>query len=399
MGNRNSLLNISGNLWSWLKNEAERLKYEKLVSVDWKSLNINHDAVKKIEAALVEKQTGPSFVLSSDQQLIQSIRVKTAYNNRNNVTRTTAYLKFYLAHPEVHWAFLAHMVSRNGGWNMTDLKGNLLDGIMSPNDQKVYFSFLEKANALIFADSYPQLLLYEASKEKNKNYFSFLPKFGVSRFMKPIWDYFLKDQQVSQLLTVALIINEQHYIDKRVVQHPHYKKDVFNSWQYQAQDLFQLTQVVFPYFQKPTNIRLAGKWVKDFKSVAGRITIGKELYSILFGIPSIYEGVLRFAKEIPHTGSREDYWNHVFSSYSEKLKNNSWHSCSKNNAPPYLYSPTLEKAWEDVIHKAPANGDWYQGPGTFRFFSSINTPKSFDITSDYCRDLHHMTLFKEASLF
>ena len=61
-----------------------------------------------------------------DQQLLQRIRLKTEQLNVNNVTRTKAYLDFYIAHPEIHWAFLGHMVSRNGGWNMTDLKGEFL---------------------------------------------------------------------------------------------------------------------------------------------------------------------------------------------------------------------------------------------------------------------------------
>lgn len=58
----------------------------------------------------------------SEQELLNRIRRMTQEHNLNNVTRTKAYLEFYLRHPEIHWAFLGHMVSRNGGWNMTDLK-------------------------------------------------------------------------------------------------------------------------------------------------------------------------------------------------------------------------------------------------------------------------------------
>ena len=66
-----------------------------------------------------------------DQQLLQRIRLKTKQLNVNNVTRTKAYLDFYIFHPEIHWAFLGHMVSRNGGWNMTDLKGEFLSRLMN----------------------------------------------------------------------------------------------------------------------------------------------------------------------------------------------------------------------------------------------------------------------------
>lgn len=56
-----------------------------------------------------------------EQKLIQQIQEKTQVLNRNNVTRTMAYYDFYRDHPEIHWALLAHLVSRNAGWNMTDL--------------------------------------------------------------------------------------------------------------------------------------------------------------------------------------------------------------------------------------------------------------------------------------
>lgn len=42
---------------------------------------------------------------------------------------------------EIHWALLGHMVSRNGGWNMTDLKGDLYTRILSEKDQFIFFSF------------------------------------------------------------------------------------------------------------------------------------------------------------------------------------------------------------------------------------------------------------------
>jgi hypothetical protein len=58
--------------------------------------------------------------------LVAEIRHQTAVHNRNNLTRTKAYLDFYREHPELEWAFLAHMVSRNSGWNMTDLHGEWL---------------------------------------------------------------------------------------------------------------------------------------------------------------------------------------------------------------------------------------------------------------------------------
>lgn len=73
--------------------------------------------------------------------LIYNITEQTKQLNKNNVTRTRAYYQFYLQHPEIHWALLGHMVSRNGGWNMTDLKGDLYTRLLSEKDQLTYYSF------------------------------------------------------------------------------------------------------------------------------------------------------------------------------------------------------------------------------------------------------------------
>lgn len=63
-----------------------------------------------------------------DEKRLNKIKRTTHSLNKNNVTRTKAYIDFYKRHPEIHWAFLGHMVSRNGGWNMTDLKGDFCQG-------------------------------------------------------------------------------------------------------------------------------------------------------------------------------------------------------------------------------------------------------------------------------
>ncbi len=115
-----------------------------------------------------------------DQQLLQMIRLKTKQLNVNNVTRTKAYLDFYIFRPEIHWAFLGHMVSRNGGWNMTDLKGEFLSRLMNEQSKQDFFSFLERGNWLIFQDAYPQFLLYEESLFQSRNLFYLLPYLNVS---------------------------------------------------------------------------------------------------------------------------------------------------------------------------------------------------------------------------
>ncbi|WP_212982334.1 DUF2515 family protein, partial [Bacillus paramobilis] len=66
--------------------------------------------------------SGTMYKLTKEEQLIiNKIKIQTEQLNKNNVTRTRAYYQFYIQYPEIHWALLGHMVSRNGGWNMTDL--------------------------------------------------------------------------------------------------------------------------------------------------------------------------------------------------------------------------------------------------------------------------------------
>lgn len=137
------------------------------------AITFPHDEWQQIHCQLrellVHEPAGSQRPLSDeDQSIVEQIRVRTAEHNRNNITRTNSYFDFYLQHPEVHWSLLAHMVSRNGGWNMTDLKGELLSKLLDPNDISQLFHFLERTNAYIFQDAYPQLLLYSESMKQNR---------------------------------------------------------------------------------------------------------------------------------------------------------------------------------------------------------------------------------------
>lgn len=112
-------------------------------------------------------------LLAHDQRIVERIREDTRAHNIDNIERTRAYLSFYQKHKQIHWSLLAHLVSRNAGWSMTDLRGELLPRLLRPKEQQDYFSFLERGNWLIFHDAYPQLLLYEESVRRQTNLFLF----------------------------------------------------------------------------------------------------------------------------------------------------------------------------------------------------------------------------------
>ncbi|MEB1807939.1 MAG: DUF2515 domain-containing protein [Bacillaceae bacterium] len=382
------LAQIPLHLLSLTSNKLEKYKYESKANVKWKEINIPNNLLEKLTHELQTKTHTLKASLSTDEKiLLNDIKKKTKQLNKNNITRTNAYLQFYKKNPEVHWAFLAHLVSRNGGWNMTDLKGSLLRSILSDQQQLDFFMFLEKANANIFHDAYPQLLLYEYGKQRNKNLFHLLPYFNVSAFMQPVWNLFSSEKN-SQFLTIALIINEQHYIEKRVIHNSFFQENVLNTLLFQAQEFLQFTQVLFPYHYRDNKVRLAGFSVRDFSNVAERIEIGKRLYSILFGIDELSNDVTSFADSTDHTGSRHDFWPHVFSKADIINPRATQLVCNSKEAS--IYSPPLTKAWGDITHSFSDQSDWYKSTQTLDYFAPISTPTRFDITHDYCLKLQKM---------
>ncbi|WP_235715330.1 DUF2515 family protein [Halalkalibacter wakoensis] len=370
-------------------NAFDKYRYESNNKREWERLSLESSELQKLQQKLLissKEETSKNPLSTSDKILIAELKQKIRTHNQNNVTRTKAYLNFYLKHPEIHWAFLAHLVSRNGGWNMTDLKGDLTKAL-SAKRKKDFFHFLERANALIFHDAYPQLLLYEESKQQNKNLFYLLPFFHVSQFMSPIWNHFFLNKN-SKLLTIALIINEQHYIENRVIQHSYFKKHVIQTPLFQAQDLFQFTKVLFPYEQTKKKRKVAGVNVTNFESVTERINVGKRLYAMVFGLNPLHQDITTFATNVPHTGSRSDYWPTVFTS-KEKKKTQKASPCASNEI---IYSPKLANAWNDVSHTFSDQSDWYQDSNVFSHFSAIDVPTAFDLTNDYCRHLQKLTV-------
>ncbi|MDP4162511.1 MAG: DUF2515 family protein [Bacillota bacterium] len=345
---------------------------------------------KDLKNTSVKKRT----LTSDEHKLVNQIKEKTKKFNRNNLTRTKAYLDFYNNHPEIHWSFLAHMVSRNGGWNMTDLKGEFLAKLMSMKDRITFFSFIERANWLIFKDAFPQLLLYEETLKRHKDLTHLISHFDVSRFMESIWKHFLHFND-SAILTLGLIINEQNYIEKRIVQHNEMKKEVFGTLEFLLQDLLSLNQILFPYDNNGL-VKLAGLTVHHFESLHTRIQIGKKLYSVLFSDGSVSLQVHNWAKRNPHTGSRKDYWPLLFNVVNESVPSNNYlqrlSSCQLRTGSPRFFSPTLEFAWKDTVQNSAEIGDWYKDWQVIEYLEFMEEPVKDEIQGEYCRTLERLEL-------
>ncbi|MGH1285357.1 DUF2515 domain-containing protein [Bacillus toyonensis] len=342
--------------------------------------------------------SGTMYTLTKEEQLIiNNIKIQTEQLNKNNVTRTRAYYQFYIRYPEIHWALLGHMVSRNGGWNMTDLKGDLYTKLLSEKDQITFFSFLERGNWLIFQDVYPQFLLYEQSVKKAKKLFHLLPHLNVSTFMETMWNDFWKTGN-KKTLAIATIINEQNYLEKRVIQNAHFQKTVLNSIGFKLFDFFQFNHILLPFYENNTNQKtlLIGDTMKHFTSLHERILIGKRLYSLLFRDTHILSQIIYWAEHHPHTGSRKDYWPHLFSSVNESFSREFYKrrikKCQLRSGAYRIYSPALIYAWRDMHHKEVESEDWFTDWQVVNYLVDKEENMNGQITEDYCKTLEKIEL-------
>lgn len=302
-----------------------------------------------------------------ERDIVKHINEQTKLYNKNNITRTKAYYEFFTRNKEIHWAFLAHIVSRNGGYYMTDLKSSYLKELLSESQVNRYFLFLERSNAFIFQDAFPQLLLYEYSKKTGRPLFHLLPAFHVSTFMQPFWHEFYISKN-SNGITVAMIINEQFMLEERVIKGIYHSVSLLQELPFKLQENLGFTTIFIPFkFSKRYRYRLSGKTVREFEHVKKRVALGKELYQILFEERNLPE-TFSFTTKQPHTGSRSDYWDFLFT----KLD----HSSNK------LYSPTLESVWGNVEHHYTNKYDWFhvEKVDVLSFFDELPEVTDYDLT-------------------
>ncbi|MBP1969576.1 hypothetical protein J2Z83_001683 [Virgibacillus natechei] len=236
-----------------------------------------------------------------EQSYIHYITNCTRAHNIDNISRTKAYQNFFVDFPEIKWAFVASMVSRNAGWNMTDLHLPPFQKILSDKERSRLFMTYERANWLIFSDAYPQLLVYKLSLSSKKPMFYLLKEYNASQFMINEWYHFWKSNNQERLM-IALIINEQNVIQTPVIKQPFFKHHVFHKFPYLLQDSLFMNAVILP----TRSPKLYGAFVHDFTNVTKRIELGKKIAGIIYS-PNIFPTLIEFALTNEHTGSRIDY--------------------------------------------------------------------------------------------
>ena len=295
--------------------------------------------------------------------------------NQDNITRTLAYQTFFLLHPEIKWSFLASMVSRNAGWNMTDLKGDIFPRLLRPETCDLLFMTYERANWSIFQDAFPQLLLYHYSTVYKKKMFHLFKKFHISSFMEGEWNRFW-DERDERRLVQSLIINEQHLIQEPVIDHELYKRKVFGTSIFFIEDHLHFSSVLFP----TVNGELFGASVHGFRKVKNRIKLGNILFEILFH-PKYHRLILEFAMKVEHTGSRTDY---------EKLY----------LGAPDTNTPVLQQAYDEIPHDWIHHKDWSRDIMINEaWYENQELPKDINMTKWFFhkqQQLNKMAVVKEA---
>jgi hypothetical protein len=354
--------------------------------VIWKINTIQEQQLKRKWNKILECSGRLSITFQKDKELIERIKRETLLHNKNNVTRTTAYLEFYKRHPEVHWSFLAHMVSRNAGYFMTDLKGEFLPDLIDPSVIQDLYFMLEKGNSMIFHDAYPQLLLYEESKRRKRSVFNLCKFFNVSSFMEGVWEMFF-DGDRTPLLPSAQIINEQSHIEMHLIGTEQFQK-LQNQLSFKLQEWLHLSQILFPIL--PIN-KSIGETMQGFENVKKRIMLGQNLYVILFQRDK-FGPVYNFACNNRHTGSRSDYDSEVFSASKSQYSNSPKEKLSlfKTKKNQKLYSPKLEAVWDKYYHGPFHSSDWFSNSKSMISQIRLISRPSPQIRMAYWAGLHQI---------
>ncbi len=300
-------------------------------------------------------------VAKEEKLLIEEIKRRTEKGNIDNISRTVLYNEFYMKHKEIIWACLASFVSRNAGWNMTDLEGEIFSKLIPKQYREILYLTYERANWLIFSDAYPQLLLYEASKRVGRPLFHLLKFLHVSRYMEKEWTNFWNKQDIERLCT-ALIVNEQHIIQMPVIEDPYYHDKVFGSLPFVIEDLLHFSTVIFPTLDG----RLYGFSVHGFTKVKNRIALGKRLAWLLFTSKE-KKPIQTFAAKVEHTGSRFDYEQFI-----QKIDRKR--------------TPALRETYPVINHHRSDFSDWYNNKTAkkvSRYMEPTKIIKKYELTEWY----------------
>lgn len=231
--------------------------------------------------------------------MIRTFAAELDARNRDNITRTASYLELYAytrTHPpELPWLLMAHVVSRNAGYSMSDLARRLaapnVDPVLAP-PMRMLFALLERGNFLIFHDAWHHVCAFLAGDANA------LAPPRTPVFMCEAWQRFAAGASDERALVLDLVHNEQHLIERRAVHHP----DLLPGLR-----LLELIEasgreraMIFPC--STAEIKVGG-----FAQLDRRIATGARIFDEVIADRTRRDAIFAWCAAHPHTGSREIY--------------------------------------------------------------------------------------------
>jgi hypothetical protein len=233
-------------------------------------------------------------------RLVRMLAEKDA-RNRDNVSRTESYLELYALcrayGVELPWVLMAHLVSRNAGYLMTDLAETRAGSLFTREALDELFSFLERANFLIFDDAWHHAVHHTLGRA------SALDE-RTPRFMREAWARY-EDAAAREItpalerqLVLDLVTNEQNLIEARVVHNARFARAramiaFFEDAQVDGAIVLPLTRA---------RIRVGA-----FAKLEKRIDAGRRIFDEVLAERAGRDAMFAWAVAHPHTGSRTAY--------------------------------------------------------------------------------------------
>jgi hypothetical protein len=232
---------------------------------------------------------------------LRAWRSELAERNRDNVSRTDSYLELYAwtrAHPpDLPWLLMAHLVSRNAGYLMTDLARRLTgDAARDPalaDAMTKLFVLLERGNFLIFWDAWHHVCSVLAGE---------LDQLAPPRTPAFMCDAYRRHAAApdERRLVLDLVHNEQHLIEHRAVHHPDLRPGLLLLDMIEATGRERALVFPWPDATPAPEIRVGG-----FAQVDRRIAAGRRIFDEVVADRPRRDAIFAWAVAHPHTGSRE----------------------------------------------------------------------------------------------
>lgn len=216
--------------------------------------------------------------------------------NRDNVARTMSYLELYAfardRGVELPWLLMAHLVSRNAGYLMTDLGVALREpgNVFTDEATRELFWFLERANFLIFHDAWHHVLHHLLGRTSRLGE-------ETPRFMRDAWRRY-EEKPSERSLVLDLVCNEQNLIEMRVVHHPRF--DRARAMIAFFEGIGREAPIVLP----KTDARIT---VGTFAKLERRIETGQRIFDTVLAPRAGRDEIFAWATAHAHTGSRGVY--------------------------------------------------------------------------------------------